>query len=90
MPLPERVPEVAWRQGVDLNPLDVTDPDTAAWLTALVWGGHTDREERLQAALRVAAVDPPPVLAWGHPRHDRATGREPPQLTRPSCSSTRR
>ena len=33
VPLPERVPRVVWRCGVDLDPLDVTDPDTAAWLT---------------------------------------------------------
>src|SRR6202008_1014271 len=26
-PLPARVPEVAWRAGLDLNPLDVTDDD---------------------------------------------------------------
>jgi hypothetical protein len=63
VPLPERVHRVVWRRGVDLNPLDVTDPDTAAWLEALVWAGDTDREERLRAALRIAAVDPPPVLA---------------------------
>jgi hypothetical protein len=63
VPLPERVPQAVWRRGVDLNPLDVTDPDTAAWLSALVWAGHTDREERLLAALRVAAADPPPVLS---------------------------
>ncbi|TMK23126.1 MAG: DUF2332 domain-containing protein [Actinobacteria bacterium] len=63
VPLPERVPRVVWRCGVDLDPLDVTDPDTAAWLTALVWADNTDREERLQAALRIATVDAPPVLA---------------------------
>jgi hypothetical protein len=28
VPVPEAVPEVAWRLGVDLHPLDVTDPDT--------------------------------------------------------------
>src|SRR5919198_788009 len=62
VPLPERMPQVVWRRGVDLNPLDVTDPDTTAWLSALVWAGDTDREERLRAALRIAAVDLPPVL----------------------------
>ncbi len=25
-------PEVPWRGGIDLNPLDVTDPDTCRWL----------------------------------------------------------
>ena len=27
------LPEVAWRGGIDLNPLDVTDADAMAWLT---------------------------------------------------------
>ncbi|GAA4887969.1 hypothetical protein GCM10025789_00160 [Tessaracoccus lubricantis] len=46
---------VAARAGVDLNPLDPTDPDTRRWLRALVWPGEEDREERLAAALHVAA-----------------------------------
>src|SRR5688500_17251065 len=41
-PLPDgiRPPEVAWRGGVDLNPLDVTDADQMAWLATLVWPEH--------------------------------------------------
>jgi len=31
-PLPDRLPEVPWRGGIDLNPLDVIDPDTCRWL----------------------------------------------------------
>jgi hypothetical protein len=49
-------PQIVWRAGVDLNPLDPADPDTAAWLTALVWPEHEHRRERLAAALRVAAA----------------------------------
>jgi hypothetical protein len=56
VPVPEGVPEVAWRLGVDLNPLDVTDPDTGRWLAALVWAGDPEREERLRAAIRVASI----------------------------------
>lgn len=62
VPLPHAVPQVAWRCGIDRNPLDVADPDTAAWLTALVWADEAEREERLHAALAVAAADPPPVV----------------------------
>jgi hypothetical protein len=61
VPVPEGVPEVAWRLGVDLNPLDVTDPDTGRWLTALVWAGDPEREARLRAAIRLASTDPPSV-----------------------------
>ena len=38
-PPPAR-PEVVWRAGLDLNPLDVTDPADVAWLDALIWPEH--------------------------------------------------
>lgn len=60
-PLPARVPEVAWRCGVDLNPLDVTDAEQTAWLEQLVWPEQDERRERLRHALAVARTDPPPV-----------------------------
>jgi hypothetical protein len=61
-PLPERLPAVAWRGGVDLNPLDVTDADTARWLEILVWPEQDDRRERLRRAVEVAAAEPPPLV----------------------------
>lgn len=61
--LPTRVPSVAARRGVDLNPLDVTSGDDAAWLEALVWPEHQDRRDRLRAALDVARADPPDLVA---------------------------
>lgn len=60
-PLPPRL-DVAWRLGLDLNPLDVRDPETRAWLRALVWPEHRDRLALLDAALRVARHDPPLVV----------------------------
>jgi len=63
VPVPEAVPEVAWRLGVDLHPLDVTDPDTSRWLTALVWAGDAEREDRLRAAINVASMNPPSVVS---------------------------
>ncbi|NYF17522.1 hypothetical protein HDC37_002367 [Microbacterium sp. AK009] len=53
------VPEVVWRAGVDLSPLDAADADDRAFLAALVWPGETGRRERLLAALDIAAADPP-------------------------------
>lgn len=50
-PLPASVPEVVWRAGVDLNPLDGTEPETTRWLRALVWPGETKRLEQLDKAL---------------------------------------
>jgi hypothetical protein len=61
VPLPARLPEVAWRAGLDLNPLDVNDADDVRWLSCLVWPGESDREERLAAALATARRDPPTV-----------------------------
>lgn len=54
-PIPRQLPQIAWRAGVDLNPLDGTDPDTVAWLRALVWPGQHDRLARLDAALGTLA-----------------------------------
>lgn len=64
-PLPDRLPEVVARIGVDLHPLDVTDPDDRDWLRALVWPGpiEAERLQRLDAAAAVAAQDPPTLLA---------------------------
>ncbi|MEU8003753.1 DUF2332 domain-containing protein [Catellatospora sp. NPDC049111] len=56
---PDRLPEVVWRAGIDLNPLDVTDPADVAWLDALIWPEHQHRRDRLRAAAAVAAADPP-------------------------------
>jgi len=59
----ERLPEVAWRGGVDLNPLDVTDAGAMAWLANLIWPEHDARRERLLAAVEVARADPPSLKA---------------------------
>jgi hypothetical protein len=56
---PADLPEVVWRAGLDLNPLDVTDPADLAWLEALIWPEHAHRRARLHAALAVAAAEAP-------------------------------
>ncbi|GAB3243659.1 hypothetical protein GCM10027448_02830 [Nocardioides dilutus] len=61
-PLPSTLPEVGWRGGVDLNPLDVTDPDAMAWLDNLVWPEDDARRERLRHAVEVARADPPALV----------------------------
>ena len=59
LPVPTARPEVAWRAGVDLNPLDVGDADAMAWLQNLVWPEQDERRERLRAAVDVARREPP-------------------------------
>lgn len=54
-PIPARFPEIVWRRGLDLEPVDVRDPEARKWLLSLVWSDHPDRRRRLEAALHVAA-----------------------------------
>ena len=61
VPLPARIPAIAWRAGLDLNPLDVTSDDDVCWLSCLVWPGEGDRGQRLAAAIASARRDPPAV-----------------------------
>jgi hypothetical protein len=60
---PLRLPEIVWRAGIDLEPLDARSPDDRAWLTGLVWPGEEGRRERIEAALDIAAADPPLLVA---------------------------
>lgn len=60
--LPERVPEVLWRRGIDLNPLDPADDDDVRWLECLVWPGEEGRAERLAGALATARRHPVTVV----------------------------
>ena len=48
---------------LDLSPVDVTDPDARRWLSACVWPGVPDRPERLAAAIELARLDPPRLVA---------------------------
>lgn len=59
VPVPAQPPEVVWRAGLDLNPLNVHDPDDVRWLQTLVWPEQTERRRRLDAALSIARRDPP-------------------------------
>jgi hypothetical protein len=61
VPLPGGLPEITWRAGLDLSPLDVTDDDDVRWLSCLVWPGEGDRADRLAAAIDAARRDPPAV-----------------------------
>lgn len=62
-PMPAGPVEVVWRAGLDLNPLDVHDPEDVAWLDALVWPGEEHLRAQLHAALALARAEPVPVRA---------------------------
>jgi hypothetical protein len=80
--VPDAVPTVVWRAGLDLHPVDAADPDQRAWLDALVWPGAETRRARLHAALAEARSDPPRVVA-GDLRRDLAAlaAQAPPEAT---------
>ena len=63
VPLPAELPQVVWRAGIDLNPLDVRNPDDVAWLEALIWPEQDFRRERLRLAIAIAQADPPLLVA---------------------------
>ena len=56
---PLRMPDVVWRAGIDLAPLDAADADDRRFLVSLVWPGEEGRAARIEAALEIAAADPP-------------------------------
>ncbi|TFC01718.1 DUF2332 domain-containing protein [Cryobacterium adonitolivorans] len=63
VPLPKHPPEVVWRAGLDLNPLDVHNPEDVRWLQTLVWPEQAERRRRLDAAMSIARRDPPLLVA---------------------------
>jgi hypothetical protein len=62
MPRSDAIPTVAWRAGLDLNPIDPRDDAQAAWLETLVWPDQPHRLANLRAALAIARRDPPPLV----------------------------
>lgn len=61
-PLPSAVPTIAWRAGLDLNPLDVRDDEDVRWLESLIWPEQSERAGVLRGAVEVARADPPRIV----------------------------
>ena len=61
-PVPTAPPRVTWRAGLDLDPVDISDPNQAAWLEALVWPEQSDRLAKLRIAMRIAAENKPRIV----------------------------
>lgn len=55
---PDPMPEVAARIGVDLDPIDITDPADESWLRGLLWPDQAERHHRLAGAISVAKQNP--------------------------------
>ena len=82
-PIPQNLPRIVWRAGLDVDPVDLSDTNQVAWLEALVWPEQTDRLARLRAAIKIAAVEKP-RLVKGDLRHDltRLAAEMPTDATR--------
>ena len=74
--IPARFPQVSFRVGIDLSPVDLSDDEEFRWMMALVWPDHTDRAELLAAARSVWLETPPEIVAGD------AVGVLPDVLTR--------
>lgn len=62
VPVPRRYPDIAWRCGVDLNPLDLSSADAVRWLEILVWPEQEARRGLLRAAIEAVRADPPTIV----------------------------
>lgn len=62
--LPTTFPPVAWRMGLDLNPIDLRKPEQYRWLRALIWPEHHDRLALLEDA-HLIYQQYPPLLRQG-------------------------
>lgn len=97
------MPDIVWRAGIDLAPLDAREDLDRRWLQGLVWPGEQGRAERVDAALDIAAASPatppwssPPPAFWctsrarrGRPwsRASALWRRAGSRSTRPVCST---
>jgi hypothetical protein len=61
-PLPERFPDCAFRVGIDLNPVDVTNQLERRWFDALIWPEHVSRRALAAAAIDELLRDPPIIV----------------------------
>jgi hypothetical protein len=60
-PLPTALPTIAWRRGLDRDPVDLHADESVGWLLACVWSDHPERRRRLEAAIALAKADAPVV-----------------------------
>jgi hypothetical protein len=62
LPFPSAVPQIVWRRGLDLNPIDLHSEDDSKWLQTLVWPEQDGRAERLRAAIEIGRLVAPTVV----------------------------
>ncbi len=60
-PIADRLPALEFRAGIDMSPIDLSDPADAQWLLACVWP-DTGRSERVRASIQLAQRNPVPMV----------------------------
>jgi hypothetical protein len=61
-PIPDHMPKVASRTGIDLSPIDVNDLESVQWLRALVWPDNKRRARQLEPAIRLVKQAPQRII----------------------------
>jgi hypothetical protein len=62
VPIPDALPGVVWRRGIDIDPIDVRDHEATRWLECCIWPDQLERLARLRAAIETARHDPPTLV----------------------------
>ena len=62
-PLPEWMPAIGSRLGIDFQPVNVREDSAVDWLRALIWPEHTARLARLEQAVEIVRAYPPRLRA---------------------------
>jgi len=57
-----KIPAVASRRGIELNPSPVDDDETLRWQLALIFPEHVDRARRIEGAFEIARAMRPEII----------------------------
>lgn len=63
VPLASKMPEIAWRAGLDRSPVRLDRDDDERWLRTLVWPEERERAAQLDTAIALARENPPLLVA---------------------------
>jgi hypothetical protein len=61
-PIPDEMPKIAWRAGLDLEPISLDEQDRVRWLEQLIWPGQSERQTNFEKAIALARRAPPRVV----------------------------
>jgi hypothetical protein len=61
-PVLNTFPKIIARAGIDLNPIDLRQPEEVLWLRALIWPEHDERARLLRRAIGILQKNPPTLI----------------------------